>query len=228
MTRISDGRRFPVTHPVRIRDVVPHPVSGFHHRPGRLAGVPGGAVAAPAHRHAARPVLFLDEGVRRFVRPGRGVGHRHEFPVRHQLVRAVHRGGQRAGAAAQLRGDDGVFPGGDFPGRDAVRLEPGQPSHAFRRYLHGVFRHPAVEFLDPRGQQLDADAAGLHRGGRRHPRHRLVGGHLQSLVPDAPGAHGAGLFPEHVAGGRRPICCTGAGTTRRASCCAARWCSWPS
>src|SRR5690606_163343 len=72
----GDGRadcRIPVANPVRFRDVVPHPVSGLHHWPGELAGVPGSALVAQARRDVARSLFLLDEGVCRLVRPGRGL-----------------------------------------------------------------------------------------------------------------------------------------------------------
>src|SRR3546814_2724627 len=51
----------PFARAVRVRDFVPHPVPGLHHRPGALAGVPRMALAAHARVAVARPLLFLAE-----------------------------------------------------------------------------------------------------------------------------------------------------------------------
>ena len=65
--------------------------------------------------------------------------------------------------------------------------------------------------LDPVGQQLDADAAGLRDPGRRRvPGDRLLGGGLQPQLPLAAGAHAAGRLPDHGAGGRRGLGLAGA------------------
>src|SRR5919107_5162404 len=46
---------------VRVCHFLPHPVSGLHHRPGELAGLPRIPLAAHARRVVARPVLLLAE-----------------------------------------------------------------------------------------------------------------------------------------------------------------------
>src|SRR5690606_40612146 len=60
----------PLACAVRVRDLVPHPVPGLHHRPGALAGVPRMALAAHARIAVARPVFLLAEDLRDLVRHG--------------------------------------------------------------------------------------------------------------------------------------------------------------
>ena len=68
---------------------------------------------------------------------------------------------------------------------------------ALLRHADGRRRHAHVRILDPRGELLDAHARRL-RAQRRRPvrRHRLVGGHLQPIVPLPPRAHGARRLPD--------------------------------
>src|SRR3546814_12586879 len=64
----------PFARAVRVRDFVPHPVPGLHHRPGALAGVPRMALAAHARVAVARPLLFLAEDLRGVRSEERRVG----------------------------------------------------------------------------------------------------------------------------------------------------------
>ena len=72
------------------------------------------------------------------------------------------------------------------------------------RRRHGGGRHADLGHLDPRRQQLDADAGGLRDQRRRPVRAgRLVGDHLQPELPLPAGAHGARGLPHHRLRGRR-------------------------
>ena len=112
----------------------------------------------------------------RRLRPGDGL------PVRHQLERLFCLRRRHHRATAQLRGADRLLPGGRLPWCDAVRLEQGRTGPALLRYGDGRGRHADLGDMDPRLQQVDADAAGLRD--RRRPRraHRLAEGDLQPLV----------------------------------------------
>ena len=84
-------------------------------------------------RGLSRPVQVLAEDLRPGVRHGRGVGHRHVLPVRHQLVGLLRQGRAGDRPADGLRGADRLLPRGRLPGRHAVRHEPGRQGPALRR-----------------------------------------------------------------------------------------------
>ena len=73
----------------------------------------------------SRPRPVLDQDLRRVLRHGRRVGHRHVLRVRHQLEPFLACRRQRRRAADRLRGADRLLPRGDLPRHPAVRLEPG-------------------------------------------------------------------------------------------------------
>jgi mono/diheme cytochrome c family protein len=75
----------PGAHPVRVHDVLPHPVPGHHHRPGQLPGRARSCAGCDQAPGLRRPVPLLAEDLRRHLRHGRGLGHRDGLPVRHQL-----------------------------------------------------------------------------------------------------------------------------------------------
>ena len=66
--------------------------------------------------------------------------------------------GSVTGPAARLRGADGVLPRGRLPRRDAVRLEARGAGAALLRDGDGRGRHADLGDVDPRVEQLDADA----------------------------------------------------------------------
>ena len=83
-------------------------------------------------------------------------------------------------------------------------MKQGRPRPALRRHAAGRGRHLHLGLLDPVGQQLDADAGRLRHQRRRPVRAgRLVGDHLQPVLPLSPRAHGARGLPDHRARGRR-------------------------
>ena len=147
---------------------------------------------------------LLEEDLRPQLRHGRRVRHRHELPVRHQLERLLRQDRPGDRPADGLRGADRLLPRGGLPRRHAVRLRARRPRPAFLRHADGGGRHAPLGLLDPVGQQLDADARRL-RHQRRRPVHpaRLVGRHLQPVVPLPPRAHGAGGLSHHRLRGRR-------------------------
>src|SRR5690606_34143638 len=199
-----DGCTAAVADPVRVRHLLPHPVSRIHDRPGPLAGLRRVALAADPRRAVARRLFLLAQDLRRVLRHGGGLGHRDELPVRHQLGGAERARRRDPRAAAELRGADRVLPRGDLPRGDAVRLAQGVRPAALLRHLHGRAGHAAVDVLDHLRQQLDADATGLpDRRARLLPAGRLVGDRVQSLVPVPAGAHGAGRVHHHLPGDRR-------------------------
>ena len=105
------------------------------------------------------------------------------------------------------------------------------PRPAFLRHLHGGGRHADLGLLDPRGQQLDADAAGLRD--RRRPRscRSTGGGDLQSRPSRTAWSHMVlAAYPHHRPRRRRAsapgICCAAAHEPARAHACS-RWrCGW--
>ena len=153
-----------VPHPVRLHDRVPHHLPGLHDRACELAR--GAGIQLAAHRQSAlpQPLPLLGEDLRGVLRPRRRLGHRHELPVRHELVALfrVHR--QRSRPGDRLRGDHRFLPRSGLPRHHAVRLGEGRRPAAFLRHLHGGARNAALRLLDPVGEFLDADARRLrHR-----------------------------------------------------------------
>src|SRR5690606_30796714 len=194
--------RTPRSPAVRLRRLLSHPVPGIH---DRTRGLDRGARGGLAARQRApwRAVPVLDQDLRRLVRHGRGLWHRHVVPVRHQLEPVLRRGRQRDRAAFELRGSDGILPRGDLPRRPAVRAGPGSALAALRLGVRGGDRHADLGVLDPLRQQLDADARGP-RAARRHLLcGQLVGGDLQPVVPLSLRPHGCGLLPDHRVRRRR-------------------------
>ena len=80
-----------------------------------------------AHRQPALPagLRLLAQGVRGVVRHGRGHGHRHGLPVRHQLERAGRADRLDPGAAAGLRGLHRLHARSDILRRHAAGPRPG-------------------------------------------------------------------------------------------------------
>ena len=154
---------------------------GHLDRAGELPGRARRPVAADTPHRVPRPLQLLEEDLRGRLRHGRGVRPGHELPVRHQLECLLRQGGPGDRPAHGLRSALRLFPRGRFPRRDALRPETRRSEAAFLRDVHGRIRHLHLGLLDPRGQQLDADAAGF-RGQRRGPIRAdgLVGGDLQS------------------------------------------------
>ena len=120
----GNGIRCPdaLAHPVRVHDCLPYHLPGLHHRPCQLAR--GAGVQLAAHGQSALPqsLPLLGEGVRGLLRPRRRVRHRHELPVRHELVALLRIHRQRARARHRLRGHHGVLPGSGVSRHHALRL----------------------------------------------------------------------------------------------------------
>ena len=87
----------------------------------------------------ALPVLAAD--LRRRLRHGRRLRHRHVLPVRHQLEPAQRHRRRRHGPGPVLRGADRLLPRGGLPRHHAVRLEAGRREGALLRHLHGGAGH---------------------------------------------------------------------------------------
>ena len=96
-----------------------------------------------------------------------------------------------------------VLPRGVVPRHPAVRPRSGTALGALRRRLRRGGGHADLGVLDPRRQQLDADAAGYELRDGHVPRHQLVAGGVQSLVPVSLRAHGHRGVPDHRVRGRR-------------------------
>src|SRR5690606_35761448 len=75
---------------------------GVHHRAGHFYRLPRDAGVPHRQPRLEPPVPVLDSGIRRGLCHGRGVGHRHVLPVRHQLEQLLLCGGQLHRTAAQL------------------------------------------------------------------------------------------------------------------------------
>ena len=104
----------------------------------------------------------LAAGVRRRVRHGRRLRRGHGVRVRHQLGALLRQDRRGDRPADGLRGDDGILPGSRLPRHPAVRPATRWARRLFRRHASGGGRHADQRVLDPGGEFLDADAAGLH------------------------------------------------------------------
>ena len=113
-----------VAHPICVHDLGPHHLSRLHHRARGLARAARGA--APEDREPGLPpaVRLLVAHLRGRLWTGRGHGHRHGFPVRHQLERALAPHGSDPGAAARLRKLHRLRPRGELLRRADVRPRP--------------------------------------------------------------------------------------------------------
>ena len=88
-------------------------------------------------RRLSRRLQLLEEDLRRHLRHGRRVRHRHELPVRHQLERVLRQDRPGARPADGLRGADRLLPRGGLPRRHAVRHEARRPRPALLRHADG-------------------------------------------------------------------------------------------
>ena len=193
-----------VPHPVRLHRLLPHRLPGDDHRARRLSGRARGGLAAHRRGGLLHPLPVLVEAVRARLRHRRRHRAGAVLRVRHQLEPLLGRGRQRDRAPDGLRGAERLLPRGGLSRDHAVRLERvGRRLH-FLATCMVVARHPDLDDLDPLGQQLDAHACRLRDGRRGVPRHRLVGGDLQSFLPLPARAHGHGRVLERRHGrGRR-------------------------
>ena len=151
------------------------------------------------------PVQVLDQDLRRGLRHGRGLRHRHVLPVRHQLESFLRHHRPRARTPDGLRGTDRLLSRGRLSRRHAVRSRPGRQAPAFHGHRARRLRHLPLGHVDPVGQQLDAHAGGFLRRCRHRPvpAGGLVRDRLQPLLSVPPRAHRDGRLPHHGAGGRR-------------------------
>ena len=156
-----------------------------------------------------------------------GVVMSYEIGTNWSVFSAAGRAGDRA--AAGLRGADRLLPGGQLPGRDAVRLEEGRAAACTSRPPAGGVRHAGLGLLDHLGQQLDAAS---RPASPRWPTGALRATDWWQVIfsptfPTRLRPHGAGRLPDHRPGGRRGLglaAAEGPGRGRsRASPCA-----WPS
>ena len=155
-------------HPVRVHDHVPHHLPGF-------------TIGLSAYI-ATLGVLWLRRREERYHRLMRfwtkifavsfamgvvsGIVLSYQFGTNWSRFSVVGR--QRRRPADRLRGADRVLPRGDLPRHPAVRLQPGAALALRAVGGRRRCRHGDVGVLDPRRQQLDADAdrprdAGRHR-----------------------------------------------------------------
>ena len=151
----------PVPATVGLGYLLAHPAARLHGRPGilhRRAGRP-----RLLHRQAdlGPPISVLDADLRRFVRHGCRVRHRHALPDGNELESLLGQHRKRSRAPARLRGPDGVFPRGLLSRRAALWPEACAGVGAFLRRPDGRGWHPVLDILDPVGEQLDANASGL-------------------------------------------------------------------
>ena len=137
-----------------------------------------------------RPVPLLAEDLRRRLRHGRRLGHRHVLPVRHQLGGLLRQGRAGDRPADGLRGADRLLPRGRVPRRHAVRHATasarGCTSPPTCMVALGTF---VSAFWISVGEQLDADAGRL-RDRRERPvpaRQDWLDDHLQPELPLSPG-----------------------------------------
>ena len=160
---------------------LPHSLSDDHDR-ARLGAALLQASLQPHRQHGLDGCLqVLGEGLRPDLRARRRLGRDHVLPVRHQLA-GIHGERRQCGrAAARLRDPDRVFPGGDLPRGDAVRIQPGLEPHST----------PLATVLVAFGTTMSAfwilvlnswmhTPQGFEDARRRGVRDRLVGGDLST------------------------------------------------
>ena len=158
---LSDGRRAPVARPVRADGQLPFhlpaPVDGA----GTDARHPGRHLHPDQGSEVAPPVVLLGQGLRADLRARRRDGDRPGIRVRDELGRLLPVRRQRVRQPAGGRGRLRVLPRGRVPRADALRRQPAGPAALAVLDLHGRLRGAFQRALDPDGQLLDADAAGL-------------------------------------------------------------------
>ncbi len=223
----GSGSRTVVADTVRIRHYVPHHLSVLHDWSGGLAGDHRRHAHGHRKTHLPAGFRFLAQGLRRLLRHGCGLRHRHGVPVRHQLERACRADRLDPGPLARLRGVYRVSPGSHVLRHRHVRAQPGAAVVLPRFVLHGRARHHRVVVLDPRQQQLDAGAGGPRDRRRQDNPHRLDGDHLGIRLPYPLAAHAARGIPDHghvrLRHGRLVSAAQGPSRAKAASCCIGAW-----
>ena len=187
----------PLPPPICVGGRLAHPAAGLHHRACLLHRLPRRRLRADQARRLPQPVAILAADLRHLLRHGRRHRHRHAVSVRHQLEPLLRRRRQHHLAAAGLRRSDRVLPRSDLPRRAAVRPQAGAAGHAFRRRRAGGRRHAVVGVLDPRHQQLDADAGRLRSDRRPVLPEGLVRDRLQPVAAVSLRAYGQRLLRDH-------------------------------
>ena len=143
---------------------------------------PRGALPEDQGSYLFPRVGLLDQDIRDFVRPWRGVRHRHAVSVRHQLEPFLRCGGQRHRPVDGLRRPDRLFPRSELPRSPAVRPQAGATLGALLCGRHGCRWYALFLVLDPRAQFVDANSSRVRDHRRPVPCGRLGRRHLQSVV----------------------------------------------
>ena len=144
--------------PVRLHHCFPHHFPELHDRAGGLYRDAGAMWLRTGNDRYHHLMRFWTKIFAVSFAHGRRVRHRALLPVRHQLEPLLGRRRQRGRSADRLRGAERIFPGGDFPRRAAVRLQPRAALALCALRCDRRDRHRDLGLLDLVGQQLDANA----------------------------------------------------------------------
>ena len=141
----------------------------------------------------APAVVLLGQGLRPDLRAGRRHRDRPGVRVRDELGRLLAVRRQRVRQPARGRGRLRVLPRRWLPGADALRRQPARAAAVAVLDLHGRLRGAFQRALDPDGQLLDADPAGLRDRQQPGRDDRLLGGRVHAVVHPAPAARLGGV-----------------------------------
>ena len=148
---------------------------------------------------------LLEEDLRPHLRHGRRVGHRHELPVRHQLERVLRQGRAGPRPADGLRGADARSSSRRASSASCCSgmKRVGKGLHFFATLMVALGTLLSAFWILSANSWMQTPAGyAINAAGPVRAR-RLVGRHLQSVVPLPPGAHGAGRLSHHRLRGRR-------------------------
>ena len=161
-SRVVNGhdvrRTYPVAPAIRLGHRVAHLAARVHGRSGVLHRLHRRSLFLDRAAVVLPHLGVLDQDFLDLVRDGRRLGNHHAVPVRHQLESICRRNSQYPFAVVRVRRTDGFFPRGRVSRRIAVRAKTRSAVGAFFRRRHGGDGNSVLFVLDPRRQQLDADA----------------------------------------------------------------------
>ncbi len=183
-TRRSTWRGSSSPSPFRSTSSSPPSPSGWR----AISPCSKGCGCGPETTSIMQAVRLLEDDLRRRLRHGRRLGHRHVLPVRHQLVGVLRQGRAGARPADGLRGADGLLPRGRASSASCCSAASGSARAALLRHADGRRRHADLGLLDPRGELAGCRRPPATPSTRPASSSRTTGGRSSSTRPSPTGS----------------------------------------